>query len=181
MDRHDRTHNDIKPANFLVKFKNGSTDLTQIEIVLTDFALADSDAKGGTPIFASPECFEKKEKKSDIFSFGRLILFLLLTKKQFVKWLFVPIKDKTRALSLKTKRFTIDGSTDCLNLISHMMLLTKRINLKLAREIFNQLRQKSSIRLTNNLINSIETIINEEMSNDFNVYMSELCNFRYIS
>ena len=181
MDGYDQTHNDIKPANFLVKFKNGSNDLTQIEIVLTDFALADSDSKGGTPIFASPECFEKKEKMSDIFSFGRLILFLLLTKKQFVKWLFVPIKSKTRALSLKTKRLTIDGSTDCLNLISRMMLLTKRINLKLAREIFNQLRQKSIIKLTDTLVNSIETIINEEMSNNFNDYMSELCDFRYLN
>ena len=67
MDRHSQTHNDITPQNFLVKFKHGPTDLAQIEIVLTDFGMADSDSKGGTPIFASPECFEKKERKSDIF------------------------------------------------------------------------------------------------------------------
>ena len=91
MNSHDQTHNNIKPQKFLVKFKNSSDDLTQIEIVLTDFGMLDSDSKGGTPIFASPEWFEKKEKKSDIFSFGRVILFLLLTKKQFVEWLFVPI------------------------------------------------------------------------------------------
>ena len=85
LDRHNQTHNDIKPQNFLVKFKNGPKDLNQIEIVLTDFGMADPkggkmNSKGGTPIFASPECFEKKEKKSDIFSFGRVILFFCFQK-----------------------------------------------------------------------------------------------------
>ena len=84
----------------MVKFKNpndySKSDLTQIEIVLTDFGLADADSKGGTPVYASPECLEKTDKKSDIFSFGRVILFLLLTKNQFMKWLFIPIKNKAR-------------------------------------------------------------------------------------
>ena len=84
LDLHDRTHNDIKPENFLVKFKNATaqnkflkldifsisvlldrqfvTDLTDIEIALTDFGMAGSKSRGGKPIFASPECFENKEK-----------------------------------------------------------------------------------------------------------------------
>ena len=94
LDRHKQTHNDVKPQNFLVKFKNGSKDLTQIEIALTDFGMADADSKGGTPVYASPECFEKTDTKSDVFSFGRLILFLLLTKEQFMKWLYIPIKNE---------------------------------------------------------------------------------------
>ena len=158
LDRHDQTHNDIKPQNFLVKFKNGQNDLTQMEIALTDFGMAEADSKGGTPIFASPECFEKKEKKSDIYSFGRVILFLLLTKKQFVKWLFVPIKDKTRALSLyairMTQRFSIQsyGMTVIvpakqINWITQMMGLKNRTNLQSARELFNDLRQKKRIKL----------------------------------
>ena len=80
----------------MVKFKNGSNDLTQIEIALTDFGMADADSKGGTPVYASPECFEKTDTKSDVFSFGRLILFLLLTKEQFMKWLYIPIKYQAR-------------------------------------------------------------------------------------
>ena len=47
LDRHNQTHNDVKPENFLVKFKNGydsddltKNDLTQIEIALTDFGMA---------------------------------------------------------------------------------------------------------------------------------------------
>ena len=103
LDRHNQTHNDVKPQNFLVKFKNGydskdltKNDLSQIEIVLTDFGMADDDSKGGTPVYASPECFEKTDTKSDVFSFGRLILFLLLTKEQFMKWLYIPIKNQAR-------------------------------------------------------------------------------------
>ena len=64
LDRHNQTHNDIKPQNFLVKFENGPNDLTQIEIALTDFGMAQSDSKVGTPVFASPECFEQKGKKT---------------------------------------------------------------------------------------------------------------------
>ena len=106
LDKHDQLHNDIKPENYLVKFKNGN-DLTKIEIVLTDFGMADSDSKGGTPVYASPECFEKTDKKSDIFSFGRMILFLLLTKNQFMKWLFIPIKNKARIYRLAARRNTV--------------------------------------------------------------------------
>ena len=97
LDSHNQTHNDIKPQNFLVKFNDlNKSDLTQIEIALTDFGMADPNAKGGTPVYASPECFEKTDTKSDIFSFGRLILFLLLTKEQFMKWLYIPIKNQAR-------------------------------------------------------------------------------------
>ena len=103
LNRHGRTHNDIKPENFLVKFKNGhdqknssKSDLTQIEVALTDFGMADPNSKGGTPVYASPECFEKTDIKSDIFSFGRLILFMLLSKEQFIKWLYIPINNQAR-------------------------------------------------------------------------------------
>ena len=176
MDQHDQTHNDIKPQNFLVKFKNGPTDLSQIEIVLTDFGMADSDSKGGTPVFASPECFEKKEKKSDIFSFGRVILFLLLTKNQFLKWLFVPIKSQTRLLRLRI--LTVSRSNLRLHLVSKMMSLTNRISLEQARILFNQQRQMSKIKLSPGLVTSVENIINEEMSNAFQYYLSELSDFR---
>ena len=91
MKKHYRVHNDIKPQNYLVKYLNGPNDLTRIDIVLTDFGLAGQDTKGGTPIFASPECFEIKTSASDIFSLGRVFLFMTLPKESFLKVLFVPI------------------------------------------------------------------------------------------
>ena len=183
MDRHDQTHNDIKPQNFLVKFKNGydpdnleNNDLTQIEIVLTDFGMAQSDSMGGTPIFASPECFEKKEKKSDIFSFGRVILFLLLSKNRFVKWLFVPIKDESRLLSIQTQSSNAPGNP--LTMVSKMTSVTDRISLQAARMIFDELRIQSNISFTPAFINAIDSVINAEVSNDVETYVSELCDFR---
>ena len=176
LDRHNQTHNDIKPQNFLVKFKNGPDDLTQIEIVLTDFGMADSDSKGGTPVFASPECFEKKEKKSDIFSFGRVILFLLLTKNQFAKWLFVPIKHQVGALSLKI--LTAASPDQSLNLISQMTSLTKRMSLQLARCLFDRLRRNSRVQLKPNLIAAVQSIISNELSSGIEIYTSELCDLR---
>ena len=158
-------------------FKNGPNDLTQIEIALTDFGMAGPDSQGGTPVFTSPECFEKKEKKSDIFSFGRVILFLLLSKQQFLKWLYVPMKDSTRVSSCKI--LMNSSPNQCLNLVSQMMSITNRISLQSARSHFNQLRRDSRIKLTDALIGAIETIVNDELSNDFGFYVSELCDFRY--
>ena len=94
LDQIDLIHHDIKPENFLVKFKFDKKDLTQIEIGLTDFGMAGSGMKGGTPVYASPELMDKTDKKSDIFSFGRTLLFLLLGKQRFLKWLYIPIKDQ---------------------------------------------------------------------------------------
>ena len=179
LDRHNQTHNDIKPQNFLVKFKNGSNDLSQIEIVLTDFGMAESDSKGGTPVFASPECFEKKEKKSDIFSFGRVILFLLLTKNQFMKWLFVPIKKQSNFLSLLNfvlQNIVPNGSM--VILVSKMTSLANRISLQSARNIFNELRGYSLVMLSTELTTAIETIVNSELSDNLKNYVSELCDHR---
>ena len=157
----------------MVKFKNCSTDLEQIEIVLTDFGMANSDSKGGTPIFASPECFEQKDKNSDIFSFGRVILFLLLTKKQFVEWLFIPIRDRKNLFSLRNL------VVDTPNLVSQMTSLTSRISLQSARILFDRLRKNSRLQLNSNLITAIQSIINNEISTNFEIYTSELCDFRY--
>ena len=176
MDLRNQTHNDIKPQNFLVKFKNGRNDITQIEIVLTDFGMAESDSKGGTPIFASPECYEKKNKSSDIFSFGRVILFLLLSKTQFLKWLFVPLKSPTRLNDLRIS--TISYFNQHLYLVSKMISLSNRISLKQARTLFNQQRQMSKIKLSHALVTSVENIIKEDMSDDFESYISELSDFR---
>ena len=78
---HHLVHNDIKPQNYLVKFLNGPNDLTRVDIVLTDFGLVGQNSKGGTPIFASPECFDVKTNASDIFSLGRVFLFMTLPKE----------------------------------------------------------------------------------------------------
>ena len=177
LDRHNRTHNDIKPQNFLVKIKNGSNDLTEIEIVLTDFGMAEPDSKGGTPIFASPECFETKDKRSDIFSFGRVILFLLLTKDRFIKWLFVPLKEDIRSLSLRI--LTLARADHSLDLVSQMTTLNDRMNLQASRKLFDSLRKQSEISIKPVLIKIIDTIINAEISNNDKIYFSELCDFRY--
>ena len=180
MTRHNQTHNDIKPQNFLVKFKNGQNDLTQMEIVLTDFGMAGSDSKGGTPVFASPECFEKKDKKSDIFSFGRVILFLLLTKNRFVKWLYVPVKDLNQILSIQNHSLvpSNDDSKQCLHLVSKMTSLIDRIDLRNARIQFDSIKRDLKVKLESALLNTIDSIINAQISSFNEIYAGELCNFR---
>ena len=96
---HGHTHNDIKPQNFLVKFKNGMNDVSDLEVVLTDFGMAGNEAQGGTPVFCSPECFGQKTPSSDMYSLGRVFLFLILPKRQFLKFLYAPVCDVERVES----------------------------------------------------------------------------------
>ena len=82
----DEIHNDLKPGNYLVKFQNGPTDLKNLTIVLTDFGLIGDDTKGGTPMFASPQCFEEnRDLMSDLFSLGRVFLYMSLSKARFLR------------------------------------------------------------------------------------------------
>ena len=132
MDHHNQIHNDIKPQNYLVKFLNGEKDLSRIEIVLTDFGLAGPELKGGTPIFASPECLanpDRKNKSSDIFSLGRVFLFMVLPKEKFLEFLFVPL------LTKRGKENVMEQieKEPILNLISRMMRIENRIDLQTIR------------------------------------------------
>ena len=51
------------------------------QIYLTDFGLAEK--KGGTPVFASPECFDDSKHNSDIFSLGRVFFIYHYKQIQF--------------------------------------------------------------------------------------------------
>ena len=115
-----------------MKFRKNDDNLSNIEIVLTDFGLAGSDLKGGTPVFASPECLanpDRKNKSSDIFSLGRVFLFMVLPKEKFLEFLFVPL------LTKRGKENVMEQieKEPILNLISRMMRIENRIDLQTIR------------------------------------------------
>ena len=167
MDNHDQIHNDIKPQNYLIKH-NG---LENIEIVLTDFGLAGSDSKGGTPIFASPECLadpKRKDKSSDIFSLGRVFLFMILPKEKFLEFLFVPLVKGGKA---KITEMIEKEPIFCL--IAKMMRIQNRINLETIR---NEL--KSIVQMNNeSTISKISEAISNSTSENTNQYISMLRHF----
>lgn len=69
-------HNDIKPSNILLKIKSEE----DFEVFIADFGLCKA-VGGGTPGFASPECYSREgfqTWKSDIYSFGKTLQYLLL-------------------------------------------------------------------------------------------------------
>ena len=132
MDQHNQIHNDIKPQNYLVKFRNSDNDLSNIEVVLTDFGLAGSNSKGGTPIFASPECLadpDRKDKSSDIFSLGRVFLMMILPKDKFLEFLYIPLTKGG-----KEEIMEMIENIPILNLLSQMMRIKKRIDLHTIRQ-----------------------------------------------
>ena len=173
LDRHNRVHNDIKPQNYLVKYLNGPNDLTRIDIVLTDFGLAGRDQKGGTPIFASPECFDVKTNASDIFSLGRVFLFMTLPKELFLKFLFVPITSSNDANYLRN---IILNQSDLFGLIRLMMKTQQsfRIQLSQVRIFFDDLKRNSQITLTSFAQTEIERIVTQNLTPEIINYTQDL-------
>ena len=172
MDDHDQIHNDIKPQNYLVKFLGGDNDLSKIEIVLTDFGLAGSDSKGGTPIFASPECLAnatRKDKSSDIFSLGRVFLFMVLPNEQFLEFLFVPLLKK----AWKEKITELIEKEPILSLISKMMRIQKRLELPAIRMELHAIKQLLILKP----VSEISDIIQKSTSNCTTEYIHVLKHF----
>ena len=170
MNEHDQIHNDIKPQNYLVKFLNGDKDLSSIEIVLTDFGLAGSDIKGGTPVFASPECLanpDRKEKSSDIFSLGRVFLFMILPKAKFLEYLFVPLKDG------KVEIMKLIENEPILNLNSKMTRIKGRLGLPAIRIEIQAIQQLMNLKA----VSKISDIIQKSTSNCTTEYIDVLKNF----
>ena len=115
-----------------MKFQNGENDLSNMEIVLTDFGLAGSESQGGTPIFASPECLanpDRKDKSSDIFSLGRVFLMMILPKDKFLEFLFVSLTKGGKAEIME-----LIENIPILDLLSKMMRIKKRIDLHTIRK-----------------------------------------------
>ena len=171
MDKHNQAHNDIKPQNYLVKYLNGDNDITSIEIVLTDFGLAGSDQKGGTPVFASPECLadpDRKNRSSDIFSLGRVFLFSILPQDKFLQFLFVSL-----IKGGKSKITKLIEKEPILGLISKMMRIRKRIDIQSVRDIL-----ESVVHIKNkSTINEISKIIEKSTSKYTNQYIDILKHF----
>ena len=171
MDKHDQIHNDIKPQNYLVKFLNGQNNLSGIEIVLTDFGLAGSDSKGGTPIFASPECLanlDRKDKSTDIFSLGRVFLFLILSKEKFLEFLYVSL-----IKGGKSKIMKLIEKEPILNLCTKMMRIQNRIGLQAIRKELQSAVQYKNIET----VEEISEIIQRSTSECTNQYIEILKNF----
>ena len=167
-------HNDIKPQNYLVKFLKGKNDVFSIEIVLTDFGLAGSDQKGGTPIFASPECFGDKTNASDIFSLGRVYMFMTLPKESFLKFLFVPITSSTDKNYLMN---TVLNQTDLLCLIKQSLIQIRvphRIQLGQVRIFFDDLERNSQITIDSFTKTEIDRITTQNLSPEMLHYISDL-------
>ena len=158
----------------MVKFLNTGNDLNQIEIVVTDFGLAGSETRGGTPIFASPECLTNPDRKNklkriaDIFSLGRVFLFLILSKEQFIRNLFIPITQ-----SGKSKIENEIRNEPILNLISKMMTVTASVR----RNIQDGLRIKlNAITCFKDLasISKISEIVQKSMTTESKEYVKSL-------
>ena len=171
MDRYNQIHNDIKPQNYLVKFLDGRDNLSFIEIVLTDFGLAGSDSKGGTPIFASPECLanpDRKDKSTDVFSLGRVFLFVILPNKKFLECLFVSLIQGG-----KEEIMELIENEPILSLISKMMRIQDRIKLQ---DIRKELHTIGQIQVSDT-ITDISKIIEESTSTNTKQYIDNLKHF----
>ncbi len=116
-------HLDIKLSNVLIKTKSG--DFDGQNCVITDFGIGgqnDMDTEmAGTPGFASPEqlILPTVGMESDLYSFGRLLVFLLAEWSSAWTILYKPIEDISK-LNLHT------SYRDCLDIIGKLLKVRLR-------------------------------------------------------
>ena len=89
ISKYNKKHNDIKLSNFVLVEKDSG-----VQVYLTDFGFM-GDRKGGTPLFASPECYiGTRVGKSDIYSLAGCFINLLSNNSTFVKLMLLPLMTK---------------------------------------------------------------------------------------
>ena len=110
-------HNDIKGPNYLVIFpENEEPSMKNLKVKLGDFNLA-GPKKGGTVMFCPPEFTHGNlPGKSDIYSLGRLFLFMATDRDIFYKMLFLPVQDE----EMLKKITVIVENIPILKLVSNM-------------------------------------------------------------
>ena len=90
-------HLDLKPSNVLLKLRPDGT-WNEVDIVITDFGVGGANDRqtghAGTPGFASPEQFiGDGHRKSDNYSFGKLMVIIFSKWQTSWNLLFQPISD----------------------------------------------------------------------------------------
>ena len=96
-------HGDIKPGNILISNRDN-----RLRAFLGDFGL--TGASGGTPIFAAPEGLNKASRmvrKTDLYSFAVMILFLTFPADLAIKLLFIPIEEKLKEFNESSTEFPL--------------------------------------------------------------------------
>ena len=87
---------------------------------------------------------------SDLFSLGRLFLFVLLPKKLFLKFLCMPIELKQKSAAVK-----LIQSYPLLQLITEMTRVTQRITMNSLLKRFDELKQTGEIRFNNDVVRQL--------------------------
>ena len=97
------------------------------------------------------KCFsDSRSTDSDLFSFGRLFLFILLPKKLFLKFLCMPIELKQKSAAVK-----LIESYPLLELITQMTRATQRISMTSLVKRFDSLKQKGEICFKNGIVRQL--------------------------
>ena len=87
---------------------------------------------------------------SDLFSLGRLFLFMILPRKLFLKFLCMPIEPKRKSAAVK-----LIESYPLLQLITEMTRTTKRMDMNSLLKRFDDLKQKAEIRFNQNIVRQL--------------------------
>ena len=147
ISKYDKKHNDIKPSNFLIQEDISILDDGN-KLCLSDFGFM-NDRKGGTPLYASPECFQGTfVEKSDVYSLGGCYMSLLTNEETFARLLLLPLLTKNQKILAEK----ILKSNSLLKLVKQMLNSNpqKRPSIKTIIEII----EKTSVDSFKNLVNT---------------------------
>ena len=97
------------------------------------------------------KCFsDSRTMNSDLYSLGRLFLFMLLPKKLFLKFLCMPIEPKQKSAAVQ-----LIQSYPLLQLITEMTRATQRISMNQLLKRFDDLKHNGKIRFKNDVVRQL--------------------------
>ena len=125
---HEISHNDIKPENILYKIEENN----KITVKISDFGQVRKF--GGTPGYASPENFsEPLVSKSDIWSFGKTLLYLYTSPEVFKCLTQIPLMPYANEFATETE---MQNMLECLRLFLESNPITELVENLLSLGMF---------------------------------------------
>lgn len=155
---HGLAHRDVKPSNILLRL-NGYIGLSDFGLA-APFTTAPSQGISGTPEYMSPEQMrgETPDVRSDIFSLGAVLHFMLTGKAPFGYSLPHVLQAHSTGVSVDPRRFIPCIPEETAKVVIRALSINPSARFQTAQEMAEEIRRVASVERDVNLEHGLRLI-----------------------